>query len=500
MRKDGRSANDPRNQLHTLFQAIEGIVWEADTSMLQFTFVSDHVQSILGFYADTWMQSPGFWEAHIHPDDRSVIADYRNLKNLASPGHSFEYRMIRADGNIVWIKDNVSLVQEGDRAPILRGIMLETTIVRRLSALEQLEEKLFRLNSDIHISLQELLLSYLTGLENLFPQMQCSIHRVKNDRLHNGISPSLPLAYMAALENVPDGENQGSCGAAAALKQQVIVSDIATDPKWVSYRQLAMGYGLQACWSNPVINTDGEVMATLGMYYREPKLPQQEELRVIERATTLLRIILENRQKTEMISETNLLMMQSQELAHFGNWRWDVQYNIVTWSPALYTIYGLNPQNFKATFEGYQELLHPEDRLRVYNTITNVLQTKNDAEFVEKIIRPNGEVRHLRSWAKLKVDEQGRPLEMIGACLDITERINTFAALEQQNQKLREIAWMQSHVIRSPLANIMGLVELLKDAFVNEHDVEKSKLLDHLLASAHDLDERIRTISEKASL
>jgi PAS domain S-box-containing protein len=487
--------NNPE-QLYTLLQSIEGVVWQADTGMQQFTFISGRVQHITGFSPEDWLGRPGFWKTRIHPEDLHVVNDYSELENGAVKSRTLEYRMIRADGQIIWIKDNVSLLYQDKGGCLLGGIMLDNTVAERLKAQERLERDVLKLNSDLTVPLQNVLLNYLQGLEALFPQMKCSIHRVKNGRLISGVSPSLPVDYMNAIIGVPVGENEGSCGAAAASGQQVIVSDIATNHRWVKYRALALSYQLRACWSNPVIDADGEVMATLAMYYQEPKSPSGEELQVMEKATALLRIIMENRGKTEIISETNLLMLQSQELAHFGNWRWDVQQDIVSWSPTLYIIYGLDPQDFKATFADYQTLLHPEDRARVRQIIENVLQSGEGAEFEERVIRPNGDIRYLRSWAKLKTDAQGAPVEMIGACLDITETVIQMQAIEQQNRKLLEIAWMQSHMIRSPLTRIMALVELIKDT--PESDPEKIDLLNHLLTSAYELDEQVKRINEKA--
>src|ERR1700748_481789 len=143
MRNDKHIANNSPDQFYKLLQSIDGIVWEADAHMKHFTFISNHVQPILGFSPEAWIDNPAFWEERIHPDDRRIVANYRKLAMLPPAiSHSFEYRMMRADGNIVWIKDNVSLISEGDNEPILRGIMLETTIARRLTALDQLEERL----------------------------------------------------------------------------------------------------------------------------------------------------------------------------------------------------------------------------------------------------------------------------------------------------------------------------------------------------------------------
>tara|TARA_R110002020_G_scaffold226197_5_gene436627 strand:- start:66 stop:1553 length:1488 start_codon:yes stop_codon:yes gene_type:complete len=487
--------NNPA-QLLAFLQSKGRCVWEADVDMLHLNFISDQGMHILGFPPEKWKETPGFWESQIHPDDIDVVAQYHNLTGSPGKIHSFEYRMINIDGNIRWIQDSVALIHDGGSQPILCGVMTETTNFRRLISLEKLEERVFWLN--INNSLSELLLRYLTGLEELFPRMQCSIMNVEHGHLFGGISPSLPDAYMAAIENLPIGENTGSCGAAAVLKRQVIVTDISNDPKWVEYKKIAIKHGLRACWSNPVINTEGEVMATLAMYYREPKTPTEDELQVMERVTALLQIVLENRRKTEIITETNLLMLQSQELAHFGNWNWDIVHNIVTWSPALYKIYGLDQSEFKATFEGYLEMLHPDDRTRVKEIIENVLRTRKDTEFEERIVRPNGDVRYLRSWAKIKSGQNGELLGMIGACLDNTEKVRSIMSIEKQNKQFRDIAWMQSHVIRAPLARIMGLINLIKTTPAEE--LFQSKFLDYLEESAQELDEQIRIISQKTEL
>lgn len=480
--------------LHNLLQSIEGIVWEADAEMKQFTFISDRVKDILGFSPEYSLQTPDFWEDHIHPDDKHIVTIYRKLMSGKSDNHTFEYRMIKADGGTVWIRDSIGIIYKNGEPALLSGIMVDCTVTKRLQALERLESDMLRVNSDLSVPLEAVLLSYLSGLEALFPKMLCAIHRIRNERLNGGVSPSLPADYMAELSGLPIGIDEGSCGAAAAEKRQVIVEDIVTHPNWTKYADTAKQYGLRACWSNPVLNTNGEVIAVLAMYYNEPKLPSEEEMKVMERSTALLRIILENRYNTEVISESNMLMLQSQDLARFGNWRWDVQHDMVTWSPALYSIYGVNPKDFKATFAGYQELLHPDDRKPIYHIISNVLHTGEDASFEERIIRPTGEIRYLRSWAKLKKDIQGNPVEMIGACLDITESINQQKAIELQNRRLHEIAWVQAHVVRSPLARILSLVELLKTI---DEGPEKDQLLEHLESSALELDEQIRLICQK---
>jgi len=443
----GQVLTNSKDQFYSLLQTIEGIAWEAEADTLRFTFVSNHVKQILGFSPQDWLKQPHFWEDHIHPDDREKVLNYYSKRPQRAQSRSFEYRMVKADGSVVWIKDVFSIISEAGAPTLLRGLMLDTTMSRRLSDLEHLEQTVLELNSKNGVPFREVLSCYLTGVEALFPKMLCSILHVRNSRLYNWSSPSLPKPYVEAIENLPISAQGGSCGTAAFLKQKVIVTDIENDPRWANYKHLALIFNLRACWSHPVINSDGEVMATLGMYYHEPRIPDEDELKVIERVTALFKIILENTQKSEIINESNLLMAQSEELAHFGNWRWDVQNNLVTWSDTLYAIYDLNKNDFKATFEARQELLHPADRQRVYDIITGVLRTKEKVEFEERIIRPSGEIRYLKSWGMLKSDANGMPVAMIGACLDVTDSRKTKEALKATASRLKALVDAETNYV-----------------------------------------------------
>ncbi|MBK0379057.1 PAS domain-containing protein [Mucilaginibacter segetis] len=429
---------DSRNKFQSLIQTVEGIVWEADAQTFEFTFVSDNVQSILGYTPQQWLSHADFWQKHIYPPDLDSAVDYCHVQTKKCLNHTFDYRMLKANGEIAWIKDIVSIITENGKPKLLRGLMVDITEAKHLTELDHLEKTVLELNAQKHASIDEVLAIYLHGIESLFPQMQCSILKVKNNHVYNWASPSLPEVYTASINGLKIGPNTGSCGTAAFLKEPVIVSSIANDTRWAEYRHLALPHNLLACWSYPIINVVGEVIAVLGFYYHEEKSPQEAELKVIERSGIILKVILENRINSDIIKEHALLMKQGQELANFGNWQWDIVNNVVNWSDALYSIYGLDQSSFKATFEGYQELLHPDDRQTVYHIITNVLETKKDIVFEERIIRPTGEIRYLKSWGRVQTNNNGEPVKMIGACLDITESKVAETKLKALHSELEE--------------------------------------------------------------
>jgi PAS domain S-box-containing protein len=429
-----RNEEVSRHQFQSLVQTVEGIVWEADVETLQFNFVSDKVKSLLGYSPEEWLSAPYFWENHIHPDDREHAVHYCHVQTQECRNHTFDYRMIDASGGTVWIKDIVTVITESGRPKLLRGLMVDITPNKRLGELDRLEKDVLQLTAQKDMATQNILLTYLQGIEALYPQIKVSLLTVKSDHLFNWVSPSLPKSFLADTENIALGESNGSCAAAAFLKKAIVVTDIDTHACWANHKELALPYKLDACAAYPIISADGDVMAALGFYYSKDKLPGDEEQNIMERSSAILQVILENRRNYDIIQENTMLMAQGQELANFGNWRWDIINDVVRWSDTLYHIYGLDRDSFKATFEGYQELLHPDDRLMVYNHIQNVLETKNDVMFEERIIRPNGETRFLRSWGRLKTDENGTPIRMIGACLDVTES----KLAEQRLQELHE--------------------------------------------------------------
>jgi PAS domain S-box-containing protein len=100
--------------------------------------------------------------------------------------------------------------------------------------------------------------------------------------LRHGAGPSLPAAYNRAVDGIAAGASAGSCGTAIYRKEPVFVTDIASDPLWADYRELALEHGLRACWSLPISSTRGEVLGTFAMYHREPREPVPADLHVVD--------------------------------------------------------------------------------------------------------------------------------------------------------------------------------------------------------------------------
>jgi signal transduction histidine kinase len=160
------------------------------------------------------------------------------------------------------------------------------------------------------------------ALEAALPQAACSILILDEagERLHHAAAPSLAPAYTAAIDGVAIGPVVGSCGTAAYRRATVVVEDIAVDPLWTDWRELALRHGLRACWSVPIIDRQADrVLGTFAVYYGEPRPPAADELALVEQSGDLAGVaIVHARDHTALVAANRakggLLAMLSHEL------------------------------------------------------------------------------------------------------------------------------------------------------------------------------------------
>ena len=152
-------------------------------------------------------------------------------------------------------------------------------------------------------SLPQVLDTLLRVIQLQCPGMLASILLLDADGTHvrHGAAPDLPQEYVRAIDGLPIGPQEGSCGTAAFTRKPVIVGDIATDPLWSEYRATALKHDLRACWSTPIFDSDRRVLGTFAMYFRAPGLPTQRHQRLIDISTNIAAIAITKHRAEEEI-------------------------------------------------------------------------------------------------------------------------------------------------------------------------------------------------------
>jgi len=116
-----------------LLDAMPAIAWSASAHTFRFTYINPAAETLLGYPAERWLDEPHFWTEHLHPEDRYVAMICHN-ETLACRDHELVYRMIAADGRVVWLRDYVN-VHMVDGEPVeLFGVMVDITREREAEA------------------------------------------------------------------------------------------------------------------------------------------------------------------------------------------------------------------------------------------------------------------------------------------------------------------------------------------------------------------------------
>ena len=121
--------------------------------------------------------------------------------------------------------------------------------------------------------------------------------------LRHGAAPSLPKQYLEAIDGAEIGPCAGSCGTAAFLASPVFVSDIANDPLWAGYKDIALAHGLRACWSIPIMTRGRMVLGTFAMYHREPREPTVRDLALVDLITQTAALVIDRERAHAALQE-----------------------------------------------------------------------------------------------------------------------------------------------------------------------------------------------------
>ena len=197
---------------------------------------------------------------------------------------------------------------------------------------------------------------------------------------------------------------------------------------------------------------------------------------------------------SEIISQA-LLMKEAEHLANFGSWKIDLVTGKHQWSDEVFRMLGFEPGEVLPGYDVLFDYVHGEDKDGLRHVLEEAVNKRDFQEYEFRIITKDGQVKSLHSRILVKRNDEQVAIQLLGFTIDITRQKLQTRALEIQNQKLMEIAWVQSHEVRAPLARIMGLIQLIRQ--YPQDGVDLSETLAHIVKSANELDEIIRKIVRK---
>ncbi len=389
-------------------------------------FLSQSFQEEMGLEIKSEKENLDFFIANVHPEDREkAVGEFRSM--LSDPQKIIlerQYRFRRSNGEYAVVKDR-SIRRRDSNGKTIRivGAIRDITKDYVYEKLDEYEKELIEHSLGENAVELEVFNLFLKRMESLVPNMKASIVKIIDGRLSNFSAPSLDPDLIQAIQGLPIGDGQGSCGTAAFLKERVVVQDVFSDYRWEKYTQLAEKFGVKACWSFPILNAEGEVIATIANYFSEPKKRFGIEFDVLERAHRIVGIVMAKFSYLEKIRKDNERYQIVNKSTNEAIFDWDAKNDIIVWGDSFRRVFGHDYSQKSFKLSDWVALTHPADRS---------LKDQDWEEFMAdpirdgwqnqfRLMRGDGSYAYVEEHAYMVRDETGKPSRMVGVLRDRTE-------------------------------------------------------------------------------
>lgn len=431
---------------------------------------SDEVYHIFGLEPQEFEANFQAYMSHIHPDDQAYVQEtYFTSLNERSTYHIF-HRIVTKDGTVKHVEcHGESFYNEagipthsiGTVQDITQLKDIENALIHNLR-IQQLEQEVLKRNAEKESKLEDVVNFYLKELEEIYQGMTFSILKLKNDRLYNWFSGSLPSSFASAIEGLQIGPKVGSCGTAVYLKKKVIVADIENSELWTNFGNLALAENLRACWSYPIINSKNEVLGSFAIYSNEVKKPTIEEENAIVRAVNILQVIIENKIYEQELISTNERYQYVVRATSDAIWDWDIVNQKATWSEVFQSKFGYKiSAEDDDLLERWESHLHPDDHKKVTESFNIAIDSEEtDWQANYRFQKADGEYVHIQDKGIIIRDQNGEAIRVVGAMFDVTYEVKETLEREKA-EKEKEIWYSILHAINTNSVFEVGLKDIL---------------------------------------
>lgn len=281
--------------------------------------------------------------------------------------------------------------------------------------------------------------------------MLCSILLLDPDGMHlrHGAAPSLDFEYSRLVDGLAIGPAAGSCGTAAYRREQVIVEDIANDPLWAAYRDVATTFKLRACWSTPIFNAAREVLGTFAMYYREARKPCPEHAALIEMATQTAAIAIEHHRTIKKLCVSEERFKLVSKATNDAVWDWDFTQNTLWWNDGFTDLFGFPREELEPGPESWTLRIHSDEAERIAHEIHAVINGSGQHWSAEyRFRRKDGSYAEIFDRGFVIRDAAGKAIRMIGAMQDITQRKQAEIKIKRLNRVYAVLSGINTLIVR----------------------------------------------------
>ena len=420
--------------------AQEGI-WMVDSAW-KTTFVNARMASMLGYAPHEIM---GRTVAEFLDDQGRAAFAIRAERRARGESEQYDLRFKRRDGSDLWALLSANSMVD-DTGVFMGSLAMVTDITERRAA-ERMREGQHTVLEMIAggAGLQKALDAVVRMVQEQDPACQGSIILLNPDgTVSTASAPDLPKAYAEGIDGLRIGPKSGSCGTAMYRRERVIVEDVLTSPLWEGYRDVAITHGFRACWSEPIMGSDGSVLGSLAMYHAAVRTPTRIELELIDSAAHLAGIAIERSRAADALAQSERRLALALTAGSMGAFEWDMISGRITWSEEHATLWGMSLRDFDGTYAAFARRVHPDDLPGIERAINEAMHAPPPYPSYAheyRLVLPDGTHRWIEGRGQFVRDSVGRPIRMVGVVRDVTQRRQAEEALrasEATNRGLLE--------------------------------------------------------------
>jgi len=427
----------------SLVERLPAVVYSSELGITgAWHYVSPQIESLLGFTPEEWMSDPNLWYQQIHPDDRERQKSLEEQAYMRSEAFDAEYRIRRRDGQELWVRDTAHILpsREGG-SPIVQGVLVDITERKQAEeALSKAHEDLERLVQERTAALSEANMLLQTMLDHVpdhifFKDLQS--HFIRNSRSQAemlGLNDPAEVVGKSDFDFFPHAQQ-------AYNEEQSIIS---SGKPMVDFEEHVIWPDGRETWVSttkaPLRDETGQIVGTFGIARDITerkradealrKAKDELEMRVAERTAELnktneqLRLELNERKRTEdalTLSETRYRL--ASRATKDVIWDLDMVHDQHTWNENVQTLFGYTSEEAASNGSWWHEHIHLADRERVLSVLKTFYEGNGIIWIDEyRFLRRDGSVAYITDRGYVERDINGKPLRMIGAMSDITDR------------------------------------------------------------------------------
>jgi PAS domain S-box-containing protein len=422
------SARENKEQLELALRAAVMGSWEWRIAEAVIT-VSGESARVLGLPSNrTSLSVDEFYEI-VYPDDRGSVADALSRAVLDKNSTEIEFRVVRRDGSMRWVRTKGRVVEDRMGAAVrMLGLGADVTDQKKAEALKVAQNSILEIVA-VGAPLPEVLMALSSIVASQIDGVTCTV---------------LPLDALQACAPPDFTDEDGSR----------------------PLRESGVTRNLPASWSTPILSREGTILGECVVSCAQNWMPGEDEKRLVHCVTAMASVAIERSQADDALRLSHQRYRLATTGGNVGVWDWDLRTNHVYVDPYINTMLGYEDNEIDDYLEAWVAHIHPDDVERVLGFVESRIAGDHSSYEVElRLLHKDGGVRWVAARGTVIRDANARAVRVVGTSTDVTERRRVRAELDEQQRQLAhlgraavlgELSGALAHELNQPLSAILA--------------------------------------------